>query len=76
MHRTKVRNSTQFFREELRGGSELETDAVKDESPLETVNLMQESDYSTEKSKRKFTRESFKIDENEILNRDKKLKED
>ena len=37
---------------------------------------MQESDYSTEKSKRKFTRESFKIDENEILNRDKKLKED
>ena len=76
MHRTKVRNSTQFFREELRGGSELETDAVKDESPLETVNLMQESDYSTEKSKRKFTRESFKIDENEILNRDEKLKED
>ena len=74
MHRTKVRNSTQFFREELRGGSE--TDAVKDESPLETVNLMQESNYSIEKSKRKFTRESFKIDENEILNRDEKLKED
>ena len=30
---------------------------------------MQESDYPTEESKRKFFGESFKIDENEILNR-------
>ena len=36
----------------------------------------QESDYPTEASKRKFIRESFKLDENEILNRDEKLKEE
>ena len=37
---------------------------------------MQESDYPTEESKRKFICESFKLDENEILNRDEKLKEE
>ena len=30
----------------------------------------QESDYPTEESKKEFTRESFKIDENRILNQD------
>ena len=30
----------------------------------------QESDYPTEQSKKEFTRESFKIDENRILNQD------
>ncbi len=34
---------------------------------------MQESDYPTEESKRKFIRDSFKMDENEILNKDEKL---
>ena len=48
----------------------------EDETPLETVNSMQESDYPTKESWRKFIRESFKIDENEILNSDEKLKEE
>ena len=34
------------------------------------------SDYPTEESRRKFIKDSFKIDENEILNRDEKLKEE
>ena len=34
------------------------------------------SDYPTEESKKKFIRESVKIDENEILNKDEKLKEE
>ena len=37
---------------------------------------MQESDYPTEESKRKFICESFKLNENKILNRDEKLKEE
>ena len=51
-------------------------DAEEDETPSETVNSIQESDYPTEESRRKFIRESFKIDENEILNQDEKLKEE
>ena len=37
---------------------------------------MQESDFPTEDSRRKFIRESFKIDENEILNWDEAQKEE
>jgi len=37
---------------------------------------LQESDYSTEESRRKLIKDSFKIDENEILNRDAELKEE
>ena len=48
----------------------------EDETPSETVNSMQESDYPTKESWRKFIRERFKIDENEILNSDEKLKEE
>ena len=40
------------------------------------VNSLQESDFPTEESRRKFIKDSFKIDENEILNRDAKLKEE
>ena len=39
-------------------------------------NYVRESDYPTEESKKKFIRESFEIDENEILNQDEKLKEE
>ena len=42
---------------------------------METRNYVRESDYPTEESKKKFIRESFEIDENEILNQDEKLKE-
>ena len=45
-------------------------------NPSESVNSLQESDFSTEERKRKFIKDSFKIDENEILNRDAKLKEE
>ena len=40
------------------------------------VNSMQESDYPTEESKKKFIHENLKIDENQILNQDQKLKEE
>ena len=36
----------------------------------------QESNFPTEESRRKFIKDSFKIDENEILNRDAELKEE
>ena len=42
----------------------------------ESVNSLQESDFPTEESRRKFIKDSFKIDENEILKRDEKLKEE
>ena len=60
----------------MKGGRKPEIDANKDETPSEVINLMQESDCPTEESNRKFIWESFKIDENEILNRDEKLKEE
>jgi len=37
---------------------------------------LQELDFPTEESRRKFIKDSFKIDENEIFNRDAELKED
>ena len=40
----------------------------------ETMNYVQESDYHTEESKKTFNQESFKKDENEMLNQDEKLK--
>ena len=41
------------------------------------MNYVHESDYLTEESKKKFICESFKIDENKLLNQDKKkLKEE
>ena len=48
----------------------------RDEMGSENVNTVGESDYHTEESKRKFIHESFKIDENKILNQDEKLKEE
>ena len=40
------------------------------------MTSIQESDYPTEESKGKFIRKSIKIDENEILHQDEKLKEE
>jgi len=37
---------------------------------------LQESDFPTEESRRKLIKDSFKIDENKILNRDAELKEE
>ena len=65
-----------WLKVELQGGSESEVSDDEEEVTSETINTMQESDYPTEESKRKFIRESFKIDENEMLNRDEKLKEE
>ena len=43
----------------------------------ESVNSLQELDFPTKESRRKFIKDSFKIDENEILNSlDAKLKEE
>ena len=40
----------------------------------EMMNCVQELDYPTEESKKELIHESFKIDENEISNRDEKHK--
>ena len=48
----------------------------KNKTLMETRNYMGESDYPTEESKKEFVCESFKIDENEILNQDEKLKQE
>ena len=58
-----------WLREELKSGSRPEMGVDEDETPSETISWVQESDYPTDESKRKFFGESFKIDENEILNR-------
>ena len=51
-------------------------DVEEEEVSQKTVNFVQESDFPTKESKRKFIQESFKIDENEILNRDSELNEE
>ena len=42
----------------------------------EMMNCVQELDYPTEESKKELIHESFKIDENRILNQDEKLEEE
>ena len=63
-----------WIQEELRGSTVPDVDKVSNSQ--ESVNSVQESDFPTEESKRKFINDSFKIDENEILNRDANLKEE
>ena len=65
-----------WIKEELRGSTAPDLDEEEVCDSQETVNSIQESDFSTEESKIKFIKDSFKIDENEILNRDAKLKEE
>ena len=65
-----------WLKAELQGRSEPDIDNDEEEVLQEVINTVQESDYPTEESKRKFICESFKLDENEILNRDEKLKEE
>jgi hypothetical protein len=65
-----------WIKEELRGCTAPDLDEEEVCYSQETVNSIQESDFPTEESKRKFIKDSFKIDENEILNRDAKLKEE
>ena len=64
-----------WLQAELQGGSEQDIDNDGEEVLPEVINTVQESDYPTEENKRKFISESFKLDENEILNRDEKEKE-
>ena len=56
-------------------GSENITE-VSSEDQLEGINEVHESEYDTEEKKRRFIKESFQIDENEILHRDAQLKEE
>ena len=63
-----------WIQEELRGSMVPDVDKVCNSQ--ESVNSVQESDFPTEESKRKFINDSFKIDENAILNRDANLKEE
>ena len=58
-----------WLKEELSGRDEPEVRGG-------SINNLFESKYKTEEDKKKFIRESFKIDENEILNKDEKLKEE
>ena len=65
-----------WIKEELRGSTVSDLDEEEVWNSQESVNSLQESDFPTEESRRKFIKDSFKIDENEILNRDAKLKEE
>ena len=65
-----------WIKEELRGSTAPDLDEEEVCDSQETVNSIQESDFSTEESKIKFIKDSFKIDENEILKRDAKLKKE
>ena len=64
-----------WIKEELRGSTVPDLDEEEVCTSQEWVNSLQESDFPTEESRR-FIKDSFKIDENEILNRDAKLKEE
>ena len=63
-------------KEELRGSTVPDLDEEEVCNSQESVNSLQEMNFLTEESRRKFIKDSFKIDENEILNRDAKLKEE
>ena len=76
MCRSETRKSAQLLlKKSLADGSKPEVGQDEDETFTETINSVQESDYFTEDSKRKFICESFKIDESEILNQDDTHKE-
>ena len=62
-----------WLKDQLRGRSETEVGKDAEENLSENVYGMKESDYPTEKSKRKFISESFKINDNKILNKDENL---
>ena len=65
-----------WIKEELRGSMVPDLDEEEVCTSQELVNFLQESDFPKEESRRKFIKDSFKIDVNEILNRDAKLKEE
>jgi len=65
-----------WIKEELRGSTVPDLDKEKVCTSQESVNSLQESNFPTEESRRKFIKDSFKINENKILNRDAKLKEE
>jgi len=65
-----------WIKEELRGNTLSDLDKEEVCNSQESVKSLQESDFPTEESRKKFIEDSFKIDENEILNRDAKLKEE
>ena len=62
-----------WIKAELTGSNKPEVDVKEEEVSRDTG---QESDFPMKESKRKFIQESFKIDENEILNRDAELNEE
>ena len=62
-----------WIKEELRGSTAQD---LEEEEVCNSINSLKESDFPTEESRRKFIKDSFKIDEKEILNRDAELKEE
>jgi len=64
-----------WIKEELKGSTATDLDEEEVCNSQESINSLQESDFPTEERRRKFIKDSLKIDENEILNRDEKLKE-
>ena len=65
-----------WIKEELRGSTAPDLEEEEVPNLPKSVNSLQESDFPTKENKRKFIKDSFKIDENEILNREEKLKEE
>ena len=65
-----------WIKEELRESTAQDIDEEEVCNSKESLNTLQESDFPTEESRRKFIKDSFKIDENKILNRDAELKEE
>ena len=59
-----------WIQEEIRGSTAPDLDKEEVCNSQESVNSLQELDFPNEESKRKFIKDSFKIDENEILNGD------
>ena len=65
-----------WIKEELRGSTAQDLDEEEVCNSQESINSLKESDFPTEESRRKFIKDSFKIDQKEILNRDAELKEE
>jgi len=65
-----------WIKEELRESMASDLDEEEVCNSQDSVNSLQELDFPTEESRRKFIKDSFKKDENKILNRDAKLKEE
>ena len=62
-------NKQAWIKEELRLSTVSDLDDEEVCNSQESVNSLQESDFPTEESRMKFIKDSFKLEENKILNR-------